>query len=208
MTSNGIALERKLSTLKTNGLNALNISLDTMDPLKFQLITRRNGFEKVMRCIDEALRIEIDSLKVNCVVMKGINENEILKFVEFIKHRPLQVRFIEYMPFDGNKWNFKKFVSFKEMTDLIECAHGRLERISQDPNDTSKDYRLAKHEGSLGFITSMSKNFCGGCNRIRLTADGNLKVCLFGASEISLRDELRRGDSDEDLERPRLLMII
>jgi cyclic pyranopterin phosphate synthase len=198
MTSNGLVLARKLPALKAAGLNLLNISLDTLDPLKFPLITRRDGFDLVMRTINLALEMGYDPVKVNCVVMRGVNDNEIVDFVRWTEKLPIEVRFIEYMPFEGNTWNDKKFLSYLEMIDLIKREFP-LERVPDAPNNTSKTYAVKGFRGKVGFITSMSNNFCGSCNRLRLMADGSLKVCLFGSNEVSLRDQIRAGVSDDEL---------
>jgi len=200
ITTNGILLPRKLPKLHAAGVNQLNISLDTLDSNKFTIITRRLGFERVTESIDMALDYKIQPLKINCVMMKGINDNEINDFVAMTENKPLEVRFIEYMPFDGNRWNDKKFLSYKDMLAIIKGKYGNLERIvDESPNETAKSWRVPGFKGSIGFITSMTDHFCNTCNRMRITADGNLKVCLFGNTEISLRDEIRSGKSDEDL---------
>ncbi|CAH3119144.1 unnamed protein product [Porites lobata] len=199
MTTNGITLSRKLPQLKDAGLNLLNISLDTLVPQKFEFITRRKGWHKVMESTDCALELGYDPVKVNCVVMRGMNEDEVCNFVSLTQNKPLDVRFIEYMPFDGNKWNLKKFVPYSEMLESISQKWPNIERLSDHPNDTSKAYRIPGFVGQIGFITSMSEHFCGSCNRLRITADGNLKVCLFGNSEVSLRDALRAGTDEDQL---------
>lgn len=199
VTTNGMNLARSLPRLKEAGLSHVNISLDTLVPPKFEFIVRRKGFHKVMEGIDKAIELGYDPVKVNCVVMRGLNEDEILDFVALTEKKPLEVRFIEYMPFDGNKWNFKKMVSFQEMLDGIRQRWPDIERLQAGLSDTSKTYQVPGFKGRVGFITSMSEHFCGSCNRLRITADGNLKVCLFGNSEVSLRDAIRSGASDEEL---------
>eukprot|EP00297_Palpitomonas_bilix_P009255 CAMPEP_0113878610 /NCGR_PEP_ID=MMETSP0780_2-20120614/6785_1 /TAXON_ID=652834 /ORGANISM="Palpitomonas bilix" /LENGTH=539 /DNA_ID=CAMNT_0000865113 /DNA_START=102 /DNA_END=1719 /DNA_ORIENTATION=- /assembly_acc=CAM_ASM_000599 len=201
LTTNGITLSRHLPKMvDMAGLDRLriNISLDTLSDKKYAFISRRNGYDKVMRSIDDCISAGLSSLKVNVVVMRNVNEDEVLDFVEFTKDRDIEVRFIEYMPFDDNKWSAKKMVSYAEMLDMIKRKYP-LQRAVGDVNDTSKVYHVPGHAGRVGFITSMSDHFCGGCNRIRLLADGNLKVCLFGANEISLRDALRWGLPEEDI---------
>lgn len=198
ITTNGVTLGKKLPRLKEAGLDLINISLDTLVPAKFEFITRRKGWERVMNSIDVALDMGY-KVKVNCVVMRGVNEEEIIDFVKLTKDKNIDVRFIEYMPFDGNKWNFKKMVSYAEMIDNIKTTFPELQRMSDQANDTSKAYKVPGHEGQIGFITSMSEHFCGSCNRLRITADGNLKVCLFGNAEVSLRDALRRGAGEEEI---------
>ncbi|KAJ1030692.1 hypothetical protein NDA18_001930 [Ustilago nuda] len=197
ITTNGIALgKRKLDTLVQNGLTHLNVSLDTLDSFKFEFMTRRRGHESVMACIERALALEMPSVKINVVVIKGLNDKQdVIDFVRFTKDKPITIRFIEYMPFDGNKWQVQKLVPYRDLVKTIQSEFPDFERISNrdDPNDTSKHWHVPGHQGTVGFITSMTENFCGTCNRLRITADGNLKVCLFGNAEISLRDAMRTG---------------
>ncbi|KAM5286942.1 molybdenum cofactor biosynthesis protein 1 isoform 6-T6 [Hipposideros larvatus] len=199
ITTNGINLPRLLPRLQKAGLNAINISLDTLVPAKFEFIVRRKGFHKVMEGIHKAIELGYSPVKVNCVVMRGLNEDELLDFVALTEGLPLDVRFIEYMPFDGNKWNFKKMVSYKEMLDTLRQRWPELETLSGEESTTAKGFKIPGFRGHISFITSMSENFCGTCSRLRITADGNLKVCLFGNSEVSLRDHLRSGASEEEL---------
>nr|KAF6341684.1 molybdenum cofactor synthesis 1 [Myotis myotis] len=199
VTTNGINLARLLPQLQKAGLSAINISLDTLVPAKFEFIVRRKGFHKVMEGIHKAIELGYSPVKVNCVVMRGLNEDELLDFVALTEGLPLDVRFIEYMPFDGNKWNVKKMVSYKEMLDTLRQQWPELEKLPEEESSTAKTFRVPGFRGQLSFITSMSEHFCGTCNRLRITADGNLKVCLFGNSEVSLRDHLRAGASEEEL---------
>lgn len=201
MTTNGLTLSRKLPALVEAGLDALNISLDTLRAEKFEFISRRPkaGHAKVLDAIDNSLKLGFSPVKVNCVVMRGLNDDEVLDFVELTREKDVDIRFIEYMPFDGNKWNTKKMVSYSEMTDIITNKYRDFHRINDAPNDTSKGYKVPGFKGQVGFITSMSENFCSSCNRLRLTADGNLKVCLFGNTEISLRDHLRQGSEGDEM---------
>ncbi|XP_072498112.1 molybdenum cofactor biosynthesis protein 1 isoform X3 [Notamacropus eugenii] len=199
ITTNGINLARLLPRLQGAGLNAVNISLDTLVPAKFEFIARRKGFHKVMEGIHKAIELGFDPVKVNCVVMRGLNEDELLDFVALSEGLPLDIRFIEYMPFDGNKWNFKKMVSYTEMLDKIQQHWPELEKLPEEASSTAKAFRVPGFRGQISFITSMSNHFCGTCNRLRITADGNLKVCLFGNSEVCLRDHLRAGASEEEL---------
>ncbi|CAG8640255.1 2803_t:CDS:2, partial [Dentiscutata heterogama] len=198
MTSNGIALKRKLPELVKNGLNLLNISLDTLDPFKFELITRRKGFERVMESIDQGIALGLRPLKLNCVVVRGVNDQEVLDFIEMTRTKAIDVRFIEYMPFDGNKWNKQKLIPYSELLDNIRNKYDVV-KLFDDAHDTSKAYQVLGHVGQFGFITSMTDHFCGTCNRLRITADGNLKVCLFGNAEVSLRDLLRENVPDQQL---------
>ncbi|KKF95961.1 Cyclic pyranopterin monophosphate synthase accessory protein [Ceratocystis platani] len=210
ITTNGISLHRKLDAMVDAGLTGINLSLDTLDPLQFQIMTRRKGFDAVQRSIDRVLAINHASqqetgmpklkLKINCVVIRGVNDREILPFVELTRSHNLEVRFIEYMPFDGNRWNKAKMLSYADMLDIIRRVHPDVHAVRGHANDTSKTWQVPGHVGRLGFITSMTHNFCGSCNRLRITSDGNLKVCLFGNAEVSLRDVLRQANSGDPID--------
>ncbi|KAL6762460.1 hypothetical protein V8C86DRAFT_1784679 [Haematococcus lacustris] len=203
MTTNGITLARQLPALKTAGLTALNISLDTLQPERFLQLARRPGLPKVLRSLDTALALGYDLVKVNVVVMRGVNDDELPDFVSLTRDKPINVRFIEYMPFDGNVWTDKKLVPYKEMRARVEASLTapllQLVRVADPVGAVAKNFRVSGHVGSVSFITSMTSHFCGDCNRLRLLADGSLKVCLFGANEVSLRDAMREGASDDDL---------
>ena len=199
MTSNGITLPRMLPDLVSRGLDKLNLSLDTLDRQKFITLTRRDGLRRVLEAIDVALELGIKPLKVNCVLMTGTNDDELLEFAELSRARPIDVRFIEYMPFDGNSWKEDSMVSFDSMLSRIRDANPGMVKLPTPPNDVAVSWRLPEAEGSVSFIASMTQPFCAGCNRLRLTADGALKVCLFGSAEVSLRDAMREGASDAEL---------
>lgn len=201
ITTNGISLHRKLDSMVESGLTGVNLSLDTLDPYQFAIMTRRNGHDAVMKSMNRILEMNKLSaginLKINCVVMRGLNEREILPFVELGREKDVEVRFIEYMPFDGNKWSEKKMIGFEEMLALIRQKYPDVQKVKGHKNDTSKTFKIPGFAGRIGFITSMTHNFCGTCNRLRITGDGNLKVCLFGNAEVSLRDILReRNDGN------------
>ena len=208
LTTNGITLHRKLDAMAEAGLTGVNLSLDTLDPFQFQIMTRRNGFEAVKRSIDRILEMNKTGagikLKINCVVMRGLNDSQIIPFVEMGRENPIEVRFIEYMPFDGNKWNQSKMVSYQEMLAIIRGQYPSIEKAPDHWNDTSKTYRIPGFEGRVGFITSMTDNFCGTCNRLRITSDGNLKVCLFGNAEVSLRDLVRKENNGDPIDQEAL----
>ncbi|KAF7540146.1 hypothetical protein G7054_g1579 [Neopestalotiopsis clavispora] len=204
LTTNGLALHRKLEGMVEAGLTGVNLSLDTLDPWQFQIMTRRKGFDAVMKSIDRVLELNRHGagikLKINCVVMRGVNDREIIPFVEMTREQDIEIRFIEYMPFDGNKWNKGKMYSYNEMLDLIRETYPSLEKVQDHKNDTSKTWKIPGFVGRIGFITSMTHNFCGTCNRLRITSDGNLKVCLFGNAEVSVRDILRKSNNGEPIE--------
>lgn len=198
ITTNGLVLTRNLVSYQRAGLDSLNISLDTLQPKKYEQITRRKGFERVVAGIDLAVQLGYKP-KINCVAMKNFNDDEICDFVEWTKDRDVDIRFIEYMPFSGNRWHTEKLLPFQDMLSSIKEKYPNLETLSNGPNDTSKAFKVPNYKGQVGFITSMTEHFCGTCNRLRITADGNLKVCLFGNKEISLRDAIRNGCSESDL---------
>lgn len=200
LTTNGLTLPRKLDAMAEYGVTGINLSLDTLDPFQFQIMTRRKGFDQVMKSIDRILEMRRGGvpikLKVNAVVIRGLNDAQIMPFVEMTRDKDIEVRFIEYMPFDGNRWSNQKMLSYQEMLAVIRSRHPDLAKVQDHPNDTSKTFKVPGFAGQIGFITSMTENFCGSCNRLRITSDGNLKVCLFGNSEVSLRDMLRAEFND------------
>lgn len=208
LTTNGISLHRKLDDMVDAGLTGVNLSLDTLDPFQYQIMTRRKGLDAVMKSVQRVLEMNRMGagvkLKINCVVMRGMNDSEILPFVELGRDSPIEVRFIEYMPFDGNKWNKDKMFSYADMLAVIREKYPQLEKVADHKNDTSKTYRVPGFQGRIGFVTSMTHNFCGTCNRLRITADGSLKVCLFGNAEVSLRDIVRRANHDEPVDQAAL----
>jgi cyclic pyranopterin phosphate synthase len=130
--------------------------------------------------------------------MRGTNESQLLPFVEMTRENDLEVRFIEYMPFSGNKWAEQTMLGYQEMLATIRERYPEVESVQDHPNDTSKTFKIPGFEGRIGFITSMTDHFCGTCNRLRITSDGNLKVCLFGNAEVSMRDILRNGLSNRE----------
>jgi len=204
MTTNATLLGDKAQILKENGIKALNISLDTLKKEKFLHVTRRDQFDQVWRGIQSALEQNFDELKLNVVVMAGFNDDEIMPFVDFAFLNRINVRFIEFMPFKDNEWKIDKVVTYKEMIREIESAY-TVTPLSADPCSVGKDFSLFDKDGNqakgtISFITSMSDSFCATCNRLRLTADGSVKSCLFYPAEVNLRDKMRDGASDAELE--------
>ena len=200
ITSNAVIIDRFVDTLKLHGVNSINVSLDSLDREKFKEITRRDEFEKVYRNI-LLLVSEGFKVKVNAVLIKGFNENEIIDFIHLTKNVPVCIRFIEFMPFDGNKWDMQKMVSYKEVMDIVNASFSEkeIERLEDAPNDTSKNYKIKGYKGSFAIISSVTNPFCDSCNRLRLTANGQLKNCLFSASESDLLTTLRAGKSIEPI---------
>lgn len=148
----------------------------------------------------EAVSGHSGHLKINCVVLGGVNDDELPAFARFAAERPLDVRFIEYMPFGGNAWSEAKLVSAAEMRRRLLDSGIALRPVDTHAHDTARSFELVGGKGRLSFISSMTEHFCSGCNRVRVTADGNLKVCLFGQRELSLRDALRQGASTAELQ--------
>lgn len=196
ITTNGVIVDKFIEQFKKIGLRKINVSLDSLHNGKNTAITRRDYFTKVYNNIQLLVKEGFD-VKVNCVLMKGFNENEIIDFIELTKTQPLQIRFIEFMPFDGNKWNFDKLVSLE---DILKEVYSHYEaksfvRLKDAPNDTAKNYQIKNYKGSFAVISSVTNPFCDSCNRIRLTANGQLKNCLFSTSESDLLTPLREGKS-------------
>lgn len=211
ITTNGVALHRKLEPMVAAGLTGVNLSLDTLDPWQYQIMTRRRGFDAVQRSIARLHELNKAGagvrFKINCVVMRGVNDGEILDFVAMTRDKDVEVRFIEYMPFDGNKWSQGKMFSYDEMLDLIRTRYPSLQKVEDHKNDTSKTWHIPGFAGRLGFVTSMTHNFCGTCNRLRITSDGSLKVCLFGNEEVSLRDIVREVNGGQPIDEEALARL-
>ena len=191
MTTNGTRLDGFLPVFKKAGMRSINVSLDTLNEDKFFLITRRNVFTKVWDNI-QLLIMEGFHVKINCVVMRGINDNEILDFIALTKDQPIHVRFIEFMPFDGNKWNDGKVFTYKEILEVAATEYSFI-RMNDEINETAKKFKPFNHQGSFAVISTMSAPFCSNCNRMRLTADGKMKNCLFSKSEADILGTLRNG---------------
>lgn len=191
LTSNGSRIHEFIPVLKEAGVRSLNISLDTLDRDKFMLVTRRDQFQlvykNIMRLMEEGFHV-----KVNMVVMKGMNDAEINDFVSWTRKDPVHVRFIEFMPFSGNRWTSNKVFTWEEILTEVGKRYDILP-LAGDPHDTAKKYIVPGHTGTFAVISTMSANFCGSCNRIRLTADGKLKNCLFAQSETDLLTPFRQG---------------
>ena len=198
MTTNGVILKDKALVYKECGLNAINISLDTLKKERFVQIAKRDNFKQVMEGINSAISARFSQVKLNVVVIKGINDDEILNFVDFIKDKPINVRFIELMPFKGNNWDFSCFLPYATIKERIEQKH-KLIPIKRDLSNVAKDFCIRGFLGTVSFITSMSESFCGSCNRLRLTADGCFKTCLFSSPEVDLKKAMRTGASDKEL---------
>lgn len=203
ITTNGVLVDRFLSDFQASGLRSINVSLDSLDPQTNQRITRRPHLQTVLDTIDRLVR-EGFRVKVNMVVMKGINEFEIPAFVAMGRDVPVHIRFIEYMPFDGNGWSSAQVFTHSQMLELLR-DHYAFDKVADAPNDTARAYQVRGFRGTFAVISTMSEPFCSTCNRLRLTADGKLKNCLFSRGEVDLLSALRRGESIEELVRSSIL---
>ena len=200
ITTNAVSIDRYLIQLKKARVETINVSLDTLDADKYQKITFRNYFNRVYQNI-LTLISEGFKVKINAVLMRGINEDEILNFIKLTKNLPIVFRFIEFMPFNGNQWRREKIISFNEIMRKIKKAYPSNEiiRTKDAPNDTSKNYAIKGYRGSFAIISTVTNPFCDTCNRIRLTADGKLKNCLFSKNESDLLTALRNKEDLEEI---------
>ncbi|MBL4652899.1 MAG: GTP 3',8-cyclase MoaA [Flavobacteriales bacterium] len=193
LTTNAVLVDRYIETFKNVGIKSLNVSLDSLKSERMNAISRRDCFDRIMANIQLLLQSEI-AVKLNVVLMKGVNDDEIIDFVEFTKHQKIDVRFIEFMPFSGNQWDRAKTVSLQEILNKVEVQCSSVQKLEELPNSTSRNYKIDKYEGTFGIISTVTNPFCDSCNRIRLTADGKLKNCLFSADESDLLTRLRNGE--------------
>jgi cyclic pyranopterin phosphate synthase len=198
LTTNGILLAPLARGLHSAGLKRINISLDTMDPIKFEELTRRPGFEQVIAGILAAKDAGIHPIKINAVAIRGVTEDDVLPLGRFARQHGLELRFIEYMPLDaGHLWERQKVLFAAEILEMLAQGIGPLvPSATQDPKAPALDYEYADGGGSVGFIASVSRPFCQSCNRIRLTAEGKLRNCLFSLEETDIRT-LLRGDAPD-----------
>jgi cyclic pyranopterin phosphate synthase len=201
MTTNGHLLPERRDKLLAAGLHRINISLDSLDPAKFERITRTHSFYKVMEGIEAAQESRLAPAKINAVLVRGINDDEVEAFAEFARNRGVIMRFIEFMPLDADRhWTRELVVPAAEVHDRIH-ARWPLVQIPHDRSETARKYRFADGApGEIGLIAPVTQPFCGHCSRIRLTADGKLRTCLFSKDDHDLRGLLRGGASDTEIE--------
>lgn len=190
LTTNGTRLHDYMDVIKAAGITSLNISLDTLDKDRFMLMTRRDQYDRVRSNIALAIREDLH-VKVNVVAMKGLNDGEIVDFIRWTKDEPIHVRFIEFMPFSGNKWNSERVMTWQQILEVATNAFDVLP-LEREKHETAKKYIVPGHKGTFAIISTMSAPFCSDCNRMRLTADGKMKNCLFSTSETDLLSPLRQ----------------
>lgn len=191
LTTNGLLLHKYLPALWQAGMRSINVSLDTLRPEVFLKLTKRNVFAQVWNNIMQALECGLH-VKLNVVAMKGFIETEVSDFVNLTKDLPLHVRFIEFMPFTGNKWDSAQVVTARQLLESVRQSFDVI-KLSDQAHATAKAYTVIGHKGTFAFITTMSEQFCGDCNRLRLTAEGKIKNCLFGKEELDLLSALRNN---------------
>lgn len=202
LTTNGVLLPRLAPQLKKAGLNRVNISLDTLNPHRYRQITRVGSFQDAWAGIETALDVGFHPVKLNVVVIRHFNDQEILSFLRLVYEYPLHVRFIELMPIgSSSRWAADSLVPYAEIKNLLEKQARLIPAQTVSGSGPARYYTLPGAKGTVGFISPMSSHFCGQCNRIRLTADGKLRPCLHGSHEIDLRAPLRQGVADSELEK-------
>ncbi|MEP0710424.1 GTP 3',8-cyclase MoaA [Algoriphagus sp.] len=200
ITTNGLLMDRHVDNFQKLGIRKINFSLDTLKEERFQELTRRTGFQKTLENF-KLLHDHNFDLKINAVLIKGINDDELIDFVKMTKNHQVSVRFIEFMPFDGNRWDRSKMVSEQEILDQVSFYFGasQVTSLPNEENFTARKFKIAGYNGDFGIISSVTNPFCGSCNRIRLTANGRIKNCLFSNQETDLLAAMRGGENVENL---------
>nr|WKN37933.1 GTP 3',8-cyclase MoaA [Tunicatimonas sp. TK19036] len=201
ITTNGVLTTPYVAELKNMGIASVNLSLDTFDRQRFLEITRRDEFERVLTCFHALLDHQIPT-KINAVVMEGKNTQDIIPLTELTRQYPVSVRFIEEMPFNGEGSHYPVLVwTHRKILDVLKAQYPALEKLPDPPTSTSYNYRVPGHQGTVGIIAAFSRTFCGTCNRIRLTAQGTLKTCLYDQGVLDIKDIMRSGASDVVLQQ-------
>jgi cyclic pyranopterin phosphate synthase len=200
LTTNGYLLAAQVEQLVAAGLRRVNVSLDSLAPDRFFQLTRRDSLAQVLAGLEAAERHpELRPIKVNAVALRDFTEHEVLAFAEFARRKPYEIRFIEFMPLDADReWSMDKVLPNEEVRRLIDAAYP-LEPVGRERHGTSRRWRFADGQGEIGFISPVTEPFCGDCNRIRITAEGELRTCLFSMRETDLRGPLREGADDDEL---------
>lgn len=199
LTTNGFFLKEKSAALRSAGLQGLNISLDTLKRERFLFISKHNGLSKVLKGIDEALKQNFPGIKINMVVMKGINEDELTDFMDYFGDKNVEIRFIEYMPFGDNGWSFEKYISSDEIRKRVEEKYKLFPIVNYEKSGVAVRCEAEGLKARIGFISSNSHPFCASCSRLRLTSDGKLRLCLYAKNDYDLKSVLRSNVSDEEV---------
>jgi molybdenum cofactor biosynthesis protein A len=200
ITTNGILIDKYLEILKEFKIKKINLSLDTLVTTKFETITLRNQFQKVVDNLHLLLNHDF-KIKLNVVLIKGFNDDEIIDFIKLTEFLPLSIRFIEFMPFAGNQWDRSKMVSQNEILETVNqhFSASKVQKLQDEKNFTAREFKIQNYLGSFGIISSITNPFCDSCNRIRLTANGKIKNCLFSNSETDLLTPFRNGENIDEL---------
>lgn len=203
LTTNGILLAEQAAALRQAGLHRLNISLDTLSEEKFERISRRPGLDRVLAGIAAAQREGFRKIRLNAIAIRGITEEEVVPLGRFARERGMELRFIEFMPLDAdNRWDTEQVLTGEEIRERLEAEFGELVAVERpDPSQPATDFAFAVGGGRIGFINPISQPFCGDCNRLRITAEGQIRNCLFSLVEWDARALLRDGASDDDVAR-------
>jgi cyclic pyranopterin phosphate synthase len=201
LTTNGVLLDRLAAPLVDAGLRRINVSLDTLNHVRFAEIARRDALDAVLRGLEEAERHpELRPIKLNCVAVKGFTETEVPALAELARRKPYVVRFIEFMPLDADEaWREDDVLTGAEIRAIVEERHGPLLELPAKTSSTARRFRFADGIGELGFVNPVSEPFCSSCDRIRVTADGQLRTCLFSRREWDLKTRMREGANDDEL---------
>ena len=198
LTTNGIVLDKYFDLFQEVGLKRINISLDTLEKSKSVFIAKRDYFDRIMNNIHTAIDLDFD-IKLNIVLIKGVNNMEVNDFVDLTQNKNIGVKFIEFMPFKGNEWDWDKGVSKDEILKTVSSKFGDPEKLEDPKHSTSANYKVPGFEGNFGIVSTITNPFCAGCNRIRLTSDGKMKNCLFATAETDLLTPYRNGESIENI---------
>lgn len=195
LTTNAILIDKYIDDIQNAGITSINVSLDSLQSDRFNAISRRSYFERIM----DNIQLLIDrnfEVKVNVVLMRGTNDDEIIDFIEWSRNEKIEIRFIEFMPFDGNNWNKEQTVSYQEILDLAISHYGEdgIHKADDSANDTTRHFKVADAKGTFGIISTVTNPFCDTCNRLRLTADGKIKNCLFSNDEVDLLNAHRNNE--------------
>ncbi|MCP4478814.1 MAG: GTP 3',8-cyclase MoaA [Planctomycetaceae bacterium] len=202
LTTNGILLGEQAQKLKSSGLDRINVSLDSIDPEKFKEITRRDALDKVLAGIDAAVEAGFDNIRINAVSVKGISETEVIPLVSWAQQQSLHLRFIEFMPLDGDQaWQDQQVLTGAMLRSIIETKFGSLIPVRRGhASQPATDFQLSDGAASIGFIDSVTEPFCQSCDRMRITAEGKLRNCLFSTEEWDLKELIRSNASDAQIE--------
>ncbi len=200
LTTNGVLTTPHIPELKKLGISSINLSLDSLDRKRFFEMTRRDELPNVLKTFDAILDNDIP-LKINSVMMAGKNEEDIFSLVELAREHPIGIRFIEEMPFNGEGEKLAYFMSYKEIMAKISSKYPEIEKIQDEPNSTSYNYKIKGFYGTIGVIAAFSRTFCGTCNRLRITPTGDFKTCLYDDGVMNVRDMLRSGMSNSEVQK-------